>query len=179
MKYNLQGQETERLTFRLLEKNDFNRWLNLFSGENVARFLGMDTTLSPKELCQLWFDKSFNRYKNDLGVMNVLVDKKTNLLVGQCGLLIQTIEAEDRLEIGYSILPEFWNQGFASEAAQKCKNFAFENNFSDSLISMVHVDNIGSEKVALKNGMKLEKYIENYKGSPVNIFSIDKTNWMP
>ena len=33
----------------------------------------------------------------------------------------------------------------------KCKNYAFENNLSDSLISMIHVENIGSEKVALKN----------------------------
>jgi RimJ/RimL family protein N-acetyltransferase len=49
------------------------------------------------------------------------MDKKTNRLVGQCGLLIQNIDNIERLEIGYSILPEFWNQGFASESAMKCK----------------------------------------------------------
>lgn len=178
MIYMLNGQETKRLKFRLLQETDFNVWLKLFQEKDVAKFLGFDTKLSAKELCQLWFDKVFNRYEHNLGGMNALIDKKTNLLIGQCGLLIQTVENEERLEIGYSILPEYWNCGYASEASQKCKNFAFENNYSDSLISIVHIDNINSEKVALKNGMKLEKKLNNYKGNPVNIFAIEKILWM-
>lgn len=178
MKYLLNGEETNRLKFRLLQENDFNDWQKLFKEENVAKFLGFDAKLSDKELCQLWFDKVFDRYEKDLGGMNVLIDKKTNRMIGQCGLLIQIVEEKRRLEIGYSILPEFWNLGYASEAAQKCKNYAFENNFSDSLISIVHVDNISSEKVALKNGMKLEKKINDYKGIPVNLFSIEKKLWV-
>ena len=177
MKYSLEGKETERLKFRLLKLEDFNDWINLFKGKNVAKFLGMDTNLSEKEMCEIWFKKTFNRYENDLGVMNALIDKKTNLLVGKCGLLIQSIQNIERLEIGYSILPEYWGKGYASESAVKCKNYAFENNLSDSLISMVHVENIGSEKVALKNGMILEQTIDSYKGSPMNIFRIDKNNW--
>lgn len=178
MKYLLGGQETRRLNFRLLEESDFNSWLKLFKAKNVAKFLGLDSTLSDKQLCQLWFDKVFDRYENDLGGMNVLVDKKTKQLIGQCGLLIQTVENRNRLEIGYSILPEFWNHGFASEASQKCRDYAFENNFADSLISIVHINNISSEKVALKNGMKLEKRLDNYKGNPVNIFGIKKELWV-
>jgi RimJ/RimL family protein N-acetyltransferase len=42
---------------------------------------------------------------------------------------------------------------------------------------MVHVENIGSEKVALKNGMILEQKIDSYEGSPMNIFRIDKKKW--
>ena len=174
MKYSLEGKETERLKFRLLKLEDFDDWINLFKGKNVAKFLGMDSNLSEKEMCEIWFEKTFNRYENDLGVMNVLIDKETNLLIGQCGLLIQSIQNVERLEIGYSILPKYWHKGYASESAIKCKNYAFENNLSDSLISMVHVENIGSEKVALKNGMILEQKIDSYEGSPVNIFRIDK-----
>ena len=178
MKYLLAGQETERLKFRLLERTDFEDWKPLFEVENVADFLAFDRTRSAKELCELWFQKIFHRYENDLGGMNVLVDKNTGRMVGQCGLLVQDVEGEERLEIGYSILPEFWGKGFASEAAQKCKNYAFKNGFSESLISMVHVDNIASEKVARKNGMKLEKTIPDYKGCSANVFSIDKKEWI-
>lgn len=178
MNYLLEGEETERLKFRLLKKEDFNDWLPLFKVDKVADFLAFDPSLSPEELCEAWFEKIFYRYENGLGGMNVLVDKQTNRLVGQCGLLIQIVEDKQRLEIGYSILPEFWQKGYASEAAQKCKDFAFENDLWDSLISMIHVDNIGSEKVAIKNGMSLEKTLEDYKGCPANIFRIDKEEWL-
>jgi len=177
MKYLLEGQETERLKFRLLGASDFDRWERLFEADNAALFLGFDPSLPPRELCQLWFDKVHHRYKHDLGGMNVLVDKNTNLMVGQCGLLVQTVEEVERLEVGYSVLPEFWGQGFASEAAQKCKNFAFENSFTESLISIVHIDNIGSEKVARKNGMTVEKNIANYKGFPIKLFGITQEEW--
>jgi ribosomal-protein-alanine N-acetyltransferase len=177
MKYLMDGEETERLKFRLLKKEDFDDWAPLFRVEKVAEFLAMDPSLSANQLCESWFEKVFYRYENDLGGMNVLIDKETGRMVGQCGLLVQTIEEMQRLEIGYSILPEFWGKGFASEAAQKCKNFAFENDFWDSLISMIHVNNIGSEKVARRNGMSLEKTLGNYKGCPANIFRIDKEKW--
>jgi len=172
MKYLLTGQETERLKFRLLESKDFDSWLDLFKAKNIAKYLDLDPKLSESELCKIWFDKVFHRYENDLGGMNVLIDKKTNLIVGQCGLLVQTIENIERLEIGYSILPKFWNQGFASESAKKCKNYAFKNEFAKSLISMIHVDNLSSEKVALKNGMTFEKKLDSF-----NIFRIDRGDW--
>ncbi|WP_339705423.1 GNAT family N-acetyltransferase [uncultured Kriegella sp.] len=172
MKYLLTDQETDRLKFRLLKPEDFDSWLELFKAKDIARYLDLDPKLSESELCKKWFDKAFHRYENDLGGMNVLIDKKTNLFVGQCGLLVQTIENVERLEVGYSILPKFWRQGYAFEAATKCKNYAFENDFAPSLISMVHVDNIGSEKVALKNGMAFEKKLKSF-----NIFRIDKANW--
>ena len=172
MKYILTGQETERLKFRLLKPEDFDDWVPLFKAKNVAKYLDLDSKLSATELSKIWFDKVFHRYENDLGGMNVLIDKKTNRLVGQCGILVQTIENMKRLEIGYGILPEFWNKGFASEAATKCRDYAFKNNFSNLLMSMVHIDNIGSEKVALKNGMTFEKKIKNF-----NIFSMNKNHW--
>ena len=172
MKYLLTGQETERLKFRKLQPDDFDTWLPMFKANNIAKFLDLDLKASESELCTLWFDKAFHRHENDLGGMNVLIDKNTNRLVGQCGLLVQTIEGVERLEIGYSLLPEFWGRGYASEAALKCKNYAFENNFSNVLMSMVHVENISSEKVALRNGMDFEKKIKDF-----NVFSIDREKW--
>ena len=115
--------------------------------------------------------QSFERYKNNSGGHNVLIEKQTGKRIGMCGLLIQEVDEISELEIGYSIHPENWKQGFASEAAQKCRDFAFENNFAESLISIVHVDNKASAKVAQNNGMTLDKTTV-YKGIPVNIFRV-------
>jgi RimJ/RimL family protein N-acetyltransferase len=173
MKYLLTGEETERLEFRLLNESDFETWLPLFDNKDVARFLALDETKSKQELCEFWFEKAFNRYKNDLGGMNVLIEKSTGNFIGQCGLLVQEIDGETRLEVGYSMLPKYWGRGFASEAAIKCKEFAFEYNFADSIISVIHPDNIGSRKVAIRNGMSLKKQTE-FHGMPAQIFEVLK-----
>lgn len=177
MKYVLSKQETKRLNFRLLTSNDFETWLNLFQDEKVAGFLGFGNILTKEEQCNEWFNIQEKRYASDLGGMNVLIEKESGQLIGQCGLLVQEVNDKKELEIGYSILAEFRNKGYASEAAQKCRDFAFENNFTESLISIIHIDNIQSEKVAIKNGMK--KTIRTvYKEMPVNIFRISKEEWI-
>lgn len=176
MNYLLTGEETKRLKFRKLERTDFNDWQPLFEVKEVASYLGLDTTLTKKELCEKWFEKAFWRYDNNKGGMNVLVDKKTNKMIGQSGLLIQNVNGQEYLEVGYSILPEFWGKGYASEAAQKCKEFAFTNDFRDELISMIHADNIASQKVAINNGMTLYRELDDYLGMPVKIFKVTKTN---
>lgn len=177
MQYVLNGQESERLKFRLLSRDDFEIWLKLFHEKEVADFLGFGKIPTPELQCEEWFKIQDNRYANNLGGMNVLIEKKTGNFVGQCGLLVQEVDNKKELEIGYSVLSEFRKRGFASEAAQKCRDFAFENNFSESLISIIHVNNISSQKVALKNGM-IKTIQTDYKEMPVNIFRITKNEWL-
>jgi RimJ/RimL family protein N-acetyltransferase len=171
MKYLLEGQQSERLNFRKLEETDFEWWMEFSSHPDSTRYFDFSVNINPEEFCWLWFNKVFDRYKNDTGGHNVLVERITGKPVGMCGLLVQEVDGNHELEIGYSLHPAFWRKGYATEAAQKSRDFAFENNFAESLISIVHVENQQSAKVALRNGMKLEKTTV-YKGIPVNIFRI-------
>jgi RimJ/RimL family protein N-acetyltransferase len=133
----------------------------------------MGDSKDPEEQCKAWFDRVFNRYQNNLGGMNALIDKQTNKLIGQCGLLVQTVDGVEELEIGYSMMPEFRGMGYASEASQKCKAYAFEHHLADSIISIIHIDNIDSANVALKNGMKPEKQTL-FRNMEANIFRVYK-----
>ena len=166
--YLLSGQESERLSFRKLEASDFETWLPFHQNRLSSNFWE-GLPIDPKLACKHWFDKAFRRYDNKLGGMNVLIQKHTNEFIGQCGLLVQTVDGIKELEIGYSILPQFWKQGYATEAAKKCSIFAKENDFVQSLISIIHIDNLPSQKVALKNGMHLDKTTV-YDNNPVHIF---------
>jgi RimJ/RimL family protein N-acetyltransferase len=172
------GEESQRLIFRKLLPTDFNDWKPLFFEKEPAEYLGLDTSLSPEKLCEAWFTKSNWRYDNNLGGMNALIHKETNELVGQSGLLIQDLEGEKKIEVGYSILPKFWKQGYASEAAQKCRDFAYQNDLADQLISVIHHENEGSMKVAKNNGMKIFKKDFIYLDMKVNIFSMKKSDWL-
>lgn len=178
MKYLLAGEETERLEFRLLQLEDYDEWMPLFDDHDTVRFLGMQDLNSIKEKCDLWFEKSLSRHENDMGGMNVLIDKQTNKMIGQCGLLVQEVQGESIMEIGYSILPQYCGKGYASEAAKKCRDYAFKNGYSDKLHSIIHTDNLGSKKVAERNGMCLYKTLPEYKGMPVFIYRITLEEWL-
>lgn len=166
----LNGEETKRLKFRNVLSSDFEAWLPFHEDPRSTQYWeGLPK--DPKLACREQFDRVFERYEKKLGGMNALIHKSNGNLVGICGLLVQTVDGQQELEIGYSILPKYWKQGYATEAATKCRQYAFENNLVDSLISIIHVDNIPSQKVALKNGMHLDK-TTFYKDNPVHIFRI-------
>ena len=167
--FQLVDQESERLIYRTITESDFNAWLSFYDDPDSMRYIQPGISGTNEEKCRAWFDRLKWRTENNLGTMNALIEKESGLLVGQCGLLIQTIDGIEELEIGYSILPAFRNKGYASEAAQKCKQFAFVNTFSDSIISCILIGNAHSEKVALNNGMTLDKITED-KGETIQVF---------
>lgn len=168
-RYTLFGEETERLLFREVTEMDFPTWLGFFQDPRATQYWPMRGT--PQEECRATFDKIFYRYANELGGMNALVSKQSGEFIGLCGLLIQTVDEVEELEIGYSIMPSHWQKGYATEAARKCKEFAFAHRFRDSLISIIHERNVPSQKVAIKNGMTLNKKTI-YKEVPVHIYRI-------
>ena len=176
MKFLLINQETDRLKFRQLEDSDFENWLELFNDDETAQLLGMTEYKSPRERCEKWFEWTFHRYENNLGGQNVLILKETGEIIGQAGLLVREINDKNELEVAYSILPKFRRKGFATEASRKCKDFAFENNFNERLISIIVPENENSKKVALKNGLQFDKKI-NFHGKEMEIFLINKKNW--
>lgn len=173
----LENQETDRLKFRLIEETDFDAWLEFHKNPITSLYWQADLE-APDIECKKWYDKQFHRYTNNLGGMNALIEKKSNQLIGHCGLLVQTVDGVRETEIGYSLLPKFWNKGYATEAARKCRDFAFANNLADSIISIISLTNKPSEKVALKNGMSIDK-TTTYNGNEVHIFRIKKLDWIP
>ena len=176
MKYTLNGQETNRLKFRLLNDDDFDVWVKLFEDIEVSKVLGMDKLGTPKEQCEKWFAWTYDRYKNNLGGQNILIEKATNKIIGQSGLLIREMNSVKEIEIAYSILPNSRKKGFATEASQKCRDFAFENKLSKRLISIINPENLTSEKIAIKNGMKKKKTID-FHGNNVNVYQITYEEW--
>ena len=172
MQYLPENEQSARLLFRKLEEKDFDKWLEFYKDPS-STYQWFSKITDPETSCRMWFDKTFYRYANNKGGMNVLTDKTTNALVGQCGLLIQVVDGIEELEIGYSIMPAFRNKGYATEAAVKCREYAFENNLRDSVISIIAVKNLESQKVALKNNMLLEK-TTMYNDNLVHIYRVWK-----
>ncbi len=174
MNYLLNGQQSERLEFRKLMAGDFDECLKFFEEPLSNRYWKSKIT-EPKALCNEWFEKQLWRYQNGKGGTNVLIHKQSKGIVGWCGLLIQKVDNVEELEVGYSILPKFWNNGYATEAARKCIDFAFEKDLRESVIAIIQVNNIESQRVAIKIGMEVQ-HQTSYNDNEVTIYRINKTN---
>ncbi len=105
-----------------------------------------------------------------------LVERKSGELVGWCGLLVQEVDAIRELEVGYSIMPAHWRNGYATEGARACLQFAFERNLAESVISIIQVDNLPSQEVAIKNGLTRGRQT-TYHGNRVYIYQINREGW--
>ena len=173
MKYLLLNQFTDRLSFEKVSTLHFNDWLKFFEDPRTSLHW-VEEKQTANDACKKWYEKQLWRYENGMGGMNALLEKESGKLVGHAGLLVQTVDGQSELEIGYSLLPEFWNKGYAIEAALYCKQYAFDACFSDSLISIISLNNIPSQKVAVKNGMFIEKQT-NYNGNEVFIYRVKKS----
>lgn len=170
MKYLLHDQQSERLLFRPIQSSDFNEWLQFFTDPEYYKYWVAEKN-TPEVECKKWYANQFNRYEKNLGGMNALIEKSTGALVGHAGLLIQVVDGAEELEIAYSLQPHFRGKGFATETAQAIKEYAFANTFLPSLISIISLTNLPSQKVAIKNGMKIEKQTI-YKENAVYIFRV-------
>lgn len=49
-------------------------------------------------------------YKNGLGLF-VLIEKETGIRIGHAGLVKRQIDGKEEIEIGYWLLPRYWEKG--------------------------------------------------------------------
>lgn len=176
MKYLLDNQQTERLLYRKIQPSDIGQWLPFFEDPQTNRHWVSEYKL-PRVQCEMWYMRQQQRYDEDLGGMNTLVERSSGKLVGHAGLLLQQVDGRKEMEVAYSLLPAFWGKGYATEAALKCRDYAFENNFADSLISIISITNTPSINVALRNGMYADRDTV-YNNNEVTIFRITREAWI-
>ena len=158
----LSGVKTDRLSIRALELSDIPAWEAFFENNPSLPYLGLDLSKSKQQQSQEWIEWQIKRYQENRYGHHALIHKQNNEFIGQCGLLTQEIDGRKEIEIGYHILPKYWRLGYATEAALKFREYAFENKISDSLISVIDFRNTASQNVAKKIGMKAEKQIKYF-----------------
>ena len=168
----MQLPQSQRLIFRHLQPADAVIWEAFVSNPEAVKFFPPRLNVTQSAIA--WIERQLKRYKTDGFGLYALIERASGAFVGQCGLLRQEVDGVQELEIGYHLLPKFWKKGFAAEAANACRIFAFENNMAPSVISIIHPQNIASQRVAERNAMKKEKETV-WRGSPVFIYRVRPT----
>jgi RimJ/RimL family protein N-acetyltransferase len=162
--------ETERLLLRIPEAGDADGYLEVFRDPEVGRFLRIGTATSDDAVAGI---ERMRRHweRHGIGLFSI-VRKKDDRLLGRVGFLLwdpkrwvnaMREELEDgplELEIGWTLGSEYWNHGYATEAAVACRDWAFGELGYARLISLIALENIASIRVAEKIGESYEHNVQ-------------------
>lgn len=100
-----------------------------------------------------------------------VVEAHDGRFVGDCGLTIQDVEGDPLIEVGYHVHPELRRQGLATEAAAAVRDAARAAEVSH-LVAIIRPDNLPSQRVAQKIGLRLERRIFKNGGDAL-VFGAD------
>lgn len=154
--------ETKRLYLREMNPLDFNSLCRILQDEKAM--YAYEGAFSDQEV-QEWLDRQIYRYQKWNFGLWAAVLKETDKMIGQCGLTMQQWKDQEVLEIGYLFERSHWHQGYATEAAKACKQYAFEKLNASEVCSIIRDSNTASQNVAMRNGMVMkDQWIKHYKG---------------
>lgn len=170
--------ETQRLRLREMTQADFPALCAIL--QDGQAMYAYEHAFSDQEV-QDWLEKNQNRYRTDGFGLWAVIAKDTGELIGQCGITLQEIgEAAPVPEVGYLFRRDMWHQGYASEAAQACRDYAFSKLGVSRLFSIIRDSNLPSQKVALRNGMtERGRVVKRYYNMdmPHLLFCITRQEW--
>lgn len=147
--------ETKRLILRDFEASDWPAVLAYQSDPLYLRYYHWTgrTEAEVQEFVQMFLDQQQARPRLKFQLAAVL--KAENKLIGNCGIRVNDPDLREA-NIGYELNSQYWNQGYATEAATTILRFGFEELGMHRVWSWCVADNIGSARVLEKLGMRLE-----------------------
>jgi len=144
--------ETERLYLRQFRESDWTD-LHAYYSDNDAtqytvgrKFTEGDTWRTVCSMIGHWQIRSYGPY--------AVEEKQSNRVMGVVGFWYPNDWPSP--EIKWALAREYWGKGFAQEAAKAVQQIGRTYMPEISLISLIHSENIASQKLAMAVGATLE-----------------------
>lgn len=167
--------ETNRLVLRQLKLDDAADVFHYFARDEVTQYYDLATFTEQwqaEELIQQWND----RYIRSEGIRWGITLQGENRIIGTCGFHGWSKE-HNKIEVGYELSPEYWQQGLMSEALKAVIAYGFEHLKLNRIEALIDPDNISSRKLLQKVGLTEEGtlrdcYFEKNQYVDAVVFSI-------
>lgn len=158
----------EKVILRKLEEDDTSILSHYMLDDRVRKFINFREGVlrTPSKLFQ-YFEESYERLRDvhfvvalPLSSHQINVDHKVqavnqvvkDFVIGLCSL--QFLDKMTRqAKLGYFIAPQFWNKGYATEAAKLVLSFGFSALNLNMIEARCQVGNLASEHVLKKCGL--------------------------
>jgi len=174
--------ETKRIIIRDHITDDIKSHHKLLSDDEIMYYLEDIKTSSFEESKKNLLD-SINYASNPTRefVFLKMVEKNTNEHIGEIGYTVTYSKNNlKNAHLGYFTYPTFWNQGYVTEAVKELIRFAFEEDNVKRITTGCLAENIGSEYVMKKCGLKKtnETLVSHNKKMKSRVeYSVLKSEW--
>src|SRR5688500_1227 len=141
---------TERLALRHFTADDLDWLAALYADADVTRYLGGLRDRAGAE--QLLNVRILQYYRENPGLgIWMTVEQATGERVGYH--LLNHIQGETIIQIGYGLAKSAWGKGFGTEMAAAVLRYGFADLKLPRVAGITHVDNLASQRVLLKIGL--------------------------
>lgn len=155
--------QSERLIFREIEESDFESIAKIMRDEGAQKV--WEHYFSDDDVRE-WIERRRIGYKNN-GVDYLLaINKFTQEVLGQIGLLKENIDDKEVWGIGYILMSEYYGNGYATEGAKAMVDYAFNILKASKIVCDIRPMNKSSIAVAKRIGMaETGIFIKKYRGT--------------
>jgi RimJ/RimL family protein N-acetyltransferase len=150
--------ETERLILRHLAMSDAEFILTLLNEPSFLRYIGDKKVRTREDAEQYMLNGPIASYERNGFGLYLTALKESGTPIGLCGLLKRE-ELPDP-DIGFALLPDFWNKGFAFEAANRVLEDARGRLKLPRILAITNLDNDASIKLLQRLGLSFERIIK-------------------
>ena len=161
--------ETERLYLRPTGSEDAEFIFALMNSPKWIQYIGDRNIRDVVDAEAYILNKMSPQYER-LGFGNYTLIRKADMVkIGTCGLYDR--EGLDGVDIGFAFLPQFEKQGYGFEAASKVKSLGFEVFNLEKISAITTKENLNSQKLLLKIGLKYSGMHTPPDDEPLMLFS--------
>ena len=149
---------SKRLGFRKFRDADFESFFEINSDKKVMRFFPAPLNKTESQKLMQSINSHIDEHRYGFFAVDHL---ETNTFIGFIGLKNTNFVADFTpcVEIGWRLHHSFWNQGLATEGAERCLKFAFSELELEEIYSFTSLLNKPSERVMQKIGMdKIDEF---------------------
>jgi ribosomal-protein-alanine N-acetyltransferase len=160
---------TARLTLRPFTVQDADALHHILQEEGVLRYFPRPEP-PPREKVDQFIADQLRRWERDGFGLWAAELRAMQGFIGWVGL--QNLPATDEVEVGYLLGKAHWGQGLATEGALASLSYGFETLGLQQIVAIVHRENLASQRVAQKLGMRCDREAE-YWGMPAFHYVIE------
>jgi RimJ/RimL family protein N-acetyltransferase len=143
--------ETERLALRRMTGDDFEWLAALYSDDDVTRYLGGNKTRD--QVADMLARRVIAYYDANPGLgVWMTIERATGDRVGFH--LLNHIQGETIIQVGYGLARPAWGKGYATEMASAVLRHGFVNLGLPKIVGMASLPNLASQRVLAKIGLE-------------------------